>query len=85
VEVVERFLLDRVDTEAGRAPPGSQLHAAAAIHAHKTGPALTFVKLAVAWAKIALNSLPILDGVPPAPRVQSFRSVHQSSFHFLTL
>ena len=55
VEVVERFLFDRVDAKAGAATPGGELQVVADALAHKTGGALAFVQAAGARTQIAFD------------------------------
>ena len=62
--MVERLFLDRVDAESCAATEGGQHHLAVQILPHKTEPAITFLHLARAGAKIANDTITIL--VPPS-------------------
>ena len=63
----ERFLLDRIDAEPGRAPVRREHHAIARSLAHETQPALTFLQRAIARAHVASNAIALR--VPEARRV----------------
>ena len=67
VEVVERFLLDRIDAEAGRAPVGGEHHLPALAHAHEAQAALALVQAAVARAQVALHPAVVAADATSAP------------------
>jgi hypothetical protein len=54
--MIERFLLDRIDTETGRTPVGGKDHAFAFPHTHETRTALTITQLAVTRTQVTLNA-----------------------------
>jgi len=85
--VIERLLLDRVNTETGRTTISRQHHLIVHVLAYKASSTLAFVQLAVTRAKVTLDSwrLAIALGqvVPPACWMRRFR-VFYVSFHFLT-
>ena len=56
VEMVERFLFDRIDTESRRATVGDQLDFVVEALAHITQAALAFAQTAVARADVALQA-----------------------------
>src|SRR5262249_32082542 len=68
VEVVERFLLDRVDAKARGAAVGGEHHAVALAHAHEARSALPLVQAAVARAQVALQPA-VVEQMPPAADV----------------
>jgi hypothetical protein len=80
-EVVERFLLDGVDAEAGRPSVRRQHHRIVHARAHEARAALPLVQLAIARAEIALDAS-ILETVPPAPGVmRSFDRIANALVH----
>ena len=80
MEMIERFLLDRVDAKARRATVGGEHHLAAVVAAHEAGAALTVVQLAVTRAEVALEVrwlAAVLEGVPPAGGMGGFGRFHK--------
>jgi hypothetical protein len=80
--MVEWFLFDRIDTEAGRASVRRQDHRVTVALAHEALPALTVVQLAVARAQIALKAA-VRKRVPPLRGVEV--DVRHRSLHFATV
>ncbi len=54
--MIERFLFDRVDTEAGGAAVGGEYHLPVEVPADEAGTALAFMQVAIARAQIALDA-----------------------------
>jgi AmmeMemoRadiSam system protein B len=91
-KMVERLLLDRVDTEAGRAAVGRQDDLVVLTATHEAQTALPLVQLAIAGAQVALNA-PVIETVPvPAwPALQDllihvapdlkFETIYTSRYH----
>src|SRR6185503_222462 len=71
IEMVERFLLHRVDAETGGAAVCGEHHAVLLPHAHEARPTLTFVQAAIARAQVALHA-PVFQHVPPTAGVFAF-------------
>ena len=65
IEVIQRFLFDRVDTETGALAVRRKHHFAIAILTDETEPSVTRFQTAGSRAKIADHAIP-LDLVPPA-------------------
>jgi hypothetical protein len=63
--MIERFFLDRIDTESTRTTVADQLYFIVEALAHVAEPALSFTQVAVAWAQVALQAS-ILETVPVA-------------------
>ena len=61
--MIERLLLDRIDTEAAGAAVGIEFDLAAFDAAHEAQPALAFVHAAVTRTDVALNAT-VLESVP---------------------
>jgi hypothetical protein len=79
-EVVERFLLDGIDTEPAAAAIGGQDNPIVQTLSNKTEPSLAFVNLAKARTEPALQT-PIRKGVPPSTGIVGFS--HRRSHMFL--
>jgi hypothetical protein len=69
--MVERLLLDRVDTEPAGATVGRGHHLIALPGAHEAQAPLALLEMAVARAQIALNA-PVIPQVPIASRYSVF-------------
>ncbi len=70
-KVIERFFLDRVDTESGAATIGVQHHPTIAIGANKAKAAISRLQATRPWAKLAQNSSVRLSRPPAAQRIAS--------------
>ncbi len=68
IEMIERFFLDGIDTEAGTAPVGGEHHRIIDATAHEARTALPFVQLAVARAQVALDAT-VVQLVPIPGRI----------------
>ena len=62
--MVERFLLDRVDTETARSAIGGKHDCVILPAANEAEPSLTLAQLAESRAEIALDA-PVLEFMPP--------------------
>jgi hypothetical protein len=72
MEVIERLLLDRVDTESRGAAIGREYHRIAFALAHEAQTTLAVVQPAVARTQVALDAA-VVKHVPPARRVVLIR------------
>ena len=75
IEMIERFLFDRVDAESGRASVRRQHHRIVLALAHEAGAALPFVQPAVARTQVALDAS-VGQRMPPAAGIV----VHRATF-----
>src|SRR4029077_2235043 len=62
-EVVQRLLLDRIDTEPARPPPGGEHDPVVLASPHEAEPPLPFEQLAEPRAEVALDP-PVVERVP---------------------
>ena len=69
--MVERFLLDRIDTETRGASVGGEHHGIADAPAHEACAALPIVQFAVARAQVSLDA-PVIELVPVFGRILLF-------------
>src|SRR5262249_29167967 len=65
IEMMERFLFDRIDAETARAAVGGQHHAVADALPHEAHAALAVLQLAIAWTRVAMDAASI-GAMPPA-------------------
>jgi len=76
-EVVQRLLLDRIDTEAGGAAIGCEHHDVVGTGSYKAQAPLALVQLAKARTNVTLNAS-VVEPVPVACREMR---THRSVFH----
>jgi len=81
IKVIERLLLNWIDTKTRRPAVACKHHAATSCLANKTKAALPIVELALARAKVTLDP-PILEGMPPLrPHNAGFDRLAPESAH----